>query len=97
MFFIDPFKMLTLSSLATVADSLMRNQIMTSNEFRGNMALPPSDDPQADQLSNPNINPVGGEAGNSYSEYGEDPSADEFNQMIDELESEIDKILSGGE
>ena len=97
MFFIDPFKMLTLSSLATVADSLKRNQIMTSNEFRGNMALPPSDDPQADQLSNPNINPIGSEATGSYPEDGENPSADEFNKMIDELESEIDKILSGGE
>lgn len=90
-YFIDPFKLLTISSLATVSDSLTKNQIMTSNEFRGVIALPPSDDPQADQLRNPNINPV-----DSGSEEEYDPAADEFNSMLDDLEGQIDSILNGG-
>ena len=90
-FFIDPFKLLTISSLASVSDSLTKNQIMTSNEFRGVIALPPSDDPQADQLRNPNINPV------DSGVEGEDLGADEFNAMLDDLEGQIDSILNGGD
>lgn len=55
MFFRDPFKLTTATSLAELADKLTRNEIMTSNEIRQKMGMPVSDDPKADQLVNSNI------------------------------------------
>ena len=55
MFFNDPFKLVPLGSIAEIADKFTRNEIMTSNELRQRIGLPPSDDPKADQLVNSNI------------------------------------------
>ncbi len=55
-FFRDPFKLIPVNSLAQMADTLTRNEIMTSNEIRQKIGLPPSQDPKADQLVNSNIN-----------------------------------------
>lgn len=49
-------KMATVSELSTVADTLSRNAIMTSNEFRSLLGLPPSGDTEADELRNKNLN-----------------------------------------
>lgn len=54
-FFMDPFKLVPTTQIAEMADKMIRNQVMTSNEFRQTIGLPPSDDPNADQLRNPNI------------------------------------------
>ena len=54
-FFSDPFKLVPLSSIATIADAFIRNEILTSNEIRGIIGMKPSDDPKADQLMNPNM------------------------------------------
>lgn len=91
MFFMDPFELTSLSTLSTLADSLIRNEIMTSNEFRGILALPPSSSAGADELANPNINPTNGEE----MPMPDDIEADEFNSMLDELENDIDSILMG--
>lgn len=56
MFFNDPFKLMTVSEVAESADSLGRNEIVTSNEFRQILGLKPSDDPKADELRNSNLN-----------------------------------------
>lgn len=56
MFFRDPFKLMTVRDVADSADSLARNEIMSSNEFRQVIGLKPSDDPKADELRNSNIN-----------------------------------------
>ena len=56
MFFNDPFKLMTVSEVAESADSLGRNEIVTSNEFRQVLGLKPSDDPKADELRNSNLN-----------------------------------------
>ena len=56
MFFRDPFKLMTVREVADSADSLARNEIMSSNEFRQVIGLKPSDDPKADELRNSNIN-----------------------------------------
>ena len=56
MFFRDPFKLMTVQEVADSADSLARNEIMSSNEFRQVIGLKPSDDPKADELRNSNIN-----------------------------------------
>lgn len=56
-FFSDPFKLVTTSQLAELADKLTRNEIMTPNEMRQVLCMKPSEDPQADQLRNRNISP----------------------------------------
>lgn len=55
MFFRDPFKLVTVNSMAELSDKLTRNEIFTSNEIRQKMGMPPSNDPKADQLINSNI------------------------------------------
>lgn len=52
----DLFKMAPLSELAEAADKLSRNEIMTSNEIRSRLELPVSEDPNADELRNKNLN-----------------------------------------
>jgi hypothetical protein len=52
----DLFKMAPIGDLAEAADKLTRNEIMTSNEIRGAIGLPPSKDPEADALRNKNLN-----------------------------------------
>lgn len=54
-FFRDPWKLVPVASLAEMSDKLTRNEIMTSNEVRTKIGLPPSDDPKADELVNANI------------------------------------------
>lgn len=54
-YFMDPFKLLPLSQLAELADKLLRNEVVSSNEMRGLLGLRPVDDPKADQLVNSNM------------------------------------------
>jgi hypothetical protein len=54
-FYRDPFKMVTITTVADLGDKLIRNKIMTSNEFRSVLALMPSTDEGADSLQNPNM------------------------------------------
>lgn len=100
MYFRDPFKLLTLSSIAEVSDVFKRNEIMSSNEFRGILALAPSASSGSDELVNPNINPTNpSEPISSVTEESGDPETDAFNEMLDQLENDIDELLNstGGE
>jgi hypothetical protein len=54
-YFKDPFKLVPVAQLADIADKFTRNEIMTGNELRGVIGIPPSDDPKADQLRNSNM------------------------------------------
>lgn len=54
-FFRDPFKLVPISDIAEIADKFTRNEILTSNEVRQFMGIPPSKDPKADQLINSNM------------------------------------------
>ena len=54
-YFRDPFKLVPTAQLAEIADKFTRNEILTSNEVRGFMGIPPSSDPKADQLRNSNM------------------------------------------
>jgi hypothetical protein len=56
MFFRDPFKLIPINNIADIADKFTRNEILTSNEVRGIIGMKPSDDPNADELRNKNIN-----------------------------------------
>lgn len=54
-YFRDPFKLVPVKDIAEIADKFTRNEILTSNEIRGYMGIPPSTDPKADQLVNSNM------------------------------------------
>jgi putative sterol carrier protein len=54
-YFRDPFKLVPMSELAELADKFTRNEIVSSNEFRGFIGMKPSADPKADQLVNSNM------------------------------------------
>lgn len=57
MMFRDPFKLVPVTEIATIADTFTRNEIMTSNEVRQIIGMKPSSDPKADELRNKNLNP----------------------------------------
>ncbi|MET0787438.1 MAG: phage portal protein [Paenisporosarcina sp.] len=54
-YFRDPFKLVPVTEIAEIADKFTRNEILTANEIRGFMGIPPSSDPKADQLINSNM------------------------------------------
>lgn len=56
MYFNDPFKLVQISNIAEIADKFTRNEILTSNEVRQIIGIKPSQDPNADELRNKNIN-----------------------------------------
>lgn len=53
--FRDPFRFVPVKDIAEVADKFTRNEILTSNEIRGYIGIPPSNDPKADKLINSNM------------------------------------------
>lgn len=55
MYFRDAFSLVPVGEIAEIADTMTRNEIMTSNEIRQKIGLKPSNDPKADQLVNSNI------------------------------------------
>lgn len=54
-YFRDPFKLVPVSEIAEIADKFTRNEILSSNEIRSFMGIPPSSDPKADELTNSNM------------------------------------------
>lgn len=91
-FYRDPLKNIPLSELAEVADKLIRNAVLTANEFRPKIGYRPSSQPGADKLINPNM-PLEDQdhpSGDSSSEGdGGDPLA-HVDGMLDELLNELD-------
>lgn len=51
----DPFKLVPVKDLAEIADKMRRNEVLTGNNMRAIIGFPPSSDPNADKLNNPNI------------------------------------------
>ena len=105
-FFRDPFKLVPVEEMAEIADKMTRNEIMTSNEIRQIIGMKPSDDPEADELRNKNLNKSSSEIKQTESAEGQylDDTINEANnddQLIDDLlaslESQIDEILKGVE
>lgn len=54
-YFYDQFKFVPYESLAESVNTLVRNEVLTANEFRQVLGMRPADEPKADQLRNPNI------------------------------------------
>lgn len=55
VYHMDPFKMVPVSVLGSLADTFRRNAVLSSNEIRESIGFQRSDDPRADELFNPNI------------------------------------------
>lgn len=93
LYFRNLFKLVPLSQIAEIADKFTRNEILTGNEIRGLIGIPPSDDPKADQLTNSNMPQPGIDAAPAG------PSVDDMDQIMNEsfdtLNAEIDKIAGG--
>ena len=53
--FRDPFALASLPTLADLADKLIRNEVMSTNEMRAAIGLPPVAAPEADVPRNPNM------------------------------------------
>lgn len=68
IYFKDPFRLVPVSQIADIADKFTRNEIMTSNEIRQIVGFKPSDDPNADELRNKNLNVSNEETENSINE-----------------------------
>lgn len=74
MAFREPFKLVPISELASIADTFTRNEIMTSNELRQIIGMRPSDDPDADVLRNKNMpKPTDDSHGEEQIPPGEEP------------------------
>lgn len=58
IFFRDPFKLVPVSNIAEISEKLITAEVVTANEMRSVIGFKPSDDPRANQLMNPNINPA---------------------------------------
>ncbi len=54
-YFRNPFRLVPLGQIADIVDKLARNEVMSSNEIRGYLGMPPSTDPKADELQNSNM------------------------------------------
>ena len=55
LFFRDPFKIMPISTIATVGQAMTQIEAMSSNEVRQIIGLKPSSNPRADELRNKNL------------------------------------------
>ncbi len=99
VFFHSPFALVPVSNLGDIADSFIRNEILSSNEVRAILGYRPVDTARADELINKNINPVdiqqapSGEDQQSIgNEVHVDLSDEELESMSDE---ELQEYLNG--
>jgi hypothetical protein len=94
MFFRDPFRLVPVEQIAEIADKFTRNEIMSSNEFRQVVGLKPSNDPKADQLVNSNMPIADTGAPGTVVEEAVAPPEDIMGGAFDEIDKELDSILS---
>lgn len=90
LYFREPFKMVPVIDIAEIADKFTRNEILTANELRSYMGIPPAGDAKADRLENSNMPQQQQAAG---------PDLDQMdsivNEVFDGLASDIDKLSKG--
>lgn len=98
-YFKDPFKLVPVTEIAEIADKMTRNEIMTSNEVRQIIGMKPSDDPEADELRNKNLNKSNEEEAVSVAENPEEAmdvaaTNEAMNLEEDEL-NELNNLITG--
>lgn len=81
MSFHNPFRLVPVTQVAGLGDTLLRNTILTPNEMRGILGFKPSEQEGADELSNPNM-PVDMQGGGEEyeEELPEEETREEENQ-----------------
>lgn len=84
VFFRDPFRLVPVSDIAEIGDKFTRNEILSSNEIRQIVGFMPSNDPNADELRNKNLN-QSVEKQNPIEGDGEDPIVSEERRFIKEM------------
>lgn len=90
----EPFKLVPISQLADIVDKLRRNAVVSPNEVRDWLGLPPSDDPNADSTANSNM-PQEGQVPPTAGSDQQDPSTtdattgDPVKAALDEFDSVI--------
>lgn len=77
MYFRDQFGLVPLDKYAEIAASMKQSELMSTNELRQRIGLPPDVDPKSDQLANPNINPIDSYQQGDSSEAGYEDEGDE--------------------
>ena len=77
VFFKDPFKLVPVADIASIADTFTRNEIMTSNEVRQIIGMKPANDPSADELRNKNLSVPAGQQEETPEEYDEGSALEE--------------------
>ena len=90
----NPFKLMPIKDMAEIADKFTRNEILTSNEFRGILGFEPSSDPKADQLVNSNIaqdrmNYIGEGVPQDYGQENQNEMNQEISDLFDEFVNQI--------
>lgn len=96
MGFRDIFRLIPASELANLADVFSRNAIFSANDWRQILGRPPSDDPEADELSNKNMPMTQQQStGLKYPKTKSEPdpppepSNEEIHKLISKLEKDV--------
>lgn len=93
-YFRNPFKLIPVSQLAEIADKFTRNEILSSNEIRSFMGIPPSKDPKADQLVNSNMpQPDPGQVSAPPPPVPAGPSVEEMDKVMQDILGGLSKDL----
>lgn len=94
MFFRDPFRLVPLTDLANIAAAFTSNEIMSSNEFRSILGYARSDEPNADQLRNANINPLGTNVTDTNQQSDQPTDDGDLSNTLDDQSSQLDDLES---
>lgn len=104
MYFRNPFSLVPIQQLADSSSKFVQSQVLVPNEIRSALGYPPSQEAQAEQLANPNINTLNDmnqqsgndDTGTDENQNGTDSDLSEAD--IDNAESQLDeleKLLNG--
>ena len=98
MGFRDIFRLVPATELANIADVFSRNEILSSNEWRQIIGRKPSDDPEANKLSNKNMPAQPSYAGSPRAEKEEEQveavlTREQAGEKINKLKRELDSKL----
>lgn len=97
-FYRDPFRLAPINKIAEIADRFTRNEILTSNEMRSIIGMKPSDDPEADELRNKNLNKPTDLMGATSGMPGDTSAQDQIvEELLSSLEAQIDEIIGTGD
>ncbi len=95
-YFRDPFKLVPMADLAEMADKFTRNEIVTSNEFRGFIGMKPADDPKADELRNSNMpQPLDVPVAAVEPQEPQEDEADIVTEAFDSVDKSLDEVFAG--